>query len=312
MLQHETRNFRVADSTVLPPRAKFTKDLDKAFVITCRSLLTDSLNHFKLMFTNVHDEEEKTEENLEEKTVDNRLLELSLAGAWCLAILWLIVLLILLRRLRALSMFEEVQGPSNGRGGKKSKSKRSKKPTSLFKRGSWVSNLNLGFRSGNSRKTSLASTTNSLTPLTLLAGEQAETGSSKNPDVERAPQLLICPSQNQPQTFEAAQHGIQYLGQGVSKRGDNGRHRNVDKLGQAGTNLHSVSGRRKRSEQFGLGHRGRPTGCESGELGELRESGETGEPGELGESGGRRKGAEFGPGHPGCPAGGETRITEEL
>ena len=102
----------MADSTVLPPRAKFTKDLDKAFVITCRlttiinitivststdinanittimtstsliiacqnaitrSLLTDSLNHFKLMFTNVHDEEEKTEENLEEKTVtDNR------------------------------------------------------------------------------------------------------------------------------------------------------------------------------------------------------------------------------------------------
>ena len=112
--QHETRNFRVADSTVLPPRAKFTKDLDKAFSITCRwvissiiatninimfrSLLTDSLNHFKLMFTNVHDKEEKTEENLEEKTVtDNRLLELSLAGAWCLAILWLIVLLILLR-----------------------------------------------------------------------------------------------------------------------------------------------------------------------------------------------------------------------
>ena len=36
-------------------------------------MLTDSLNHFKLMFTNVHDEEEKTEENLEEKTVtDNR------------------------------------------------------------------------------------------------------------------------------------------------------------------------------------------------------------------------------------------------
>ena len=28
---------------------------------------------------------------------NNRLLELSLAGAWCLAILWLIVLLILLR-----------------------------------------------------------------------------------------------------------------------------------------------------------------------------------------------------------------------
>ena len=50
------------------------------------------------MFTNVHDEEEKTEENLEEKTVtDNRLLELSLAGAWCLAILWLILLLILIR-----------------------------------------------------------------------------------------------------------------------------------------------------------------------------------------------------------------------
>ena len=198
-------------------------------------------------------------------------------------------------------MFEEVQGPSNGRGGKKSKSKRSKKPTSLFKRGSWVSNLNLGFRSGNSRKTSLASTTNSLTPLTLLAGEQAETGSSKNPDDSRAPQLLLCPSQNQSQTFEAAQHGIQYLGQGVSKKDDNGRQRNVDNLGQAGTNLHSVSGRRKRSEQFGLGRCGWQIGCE---------------PGESGESGGRRKGTEeFGPGHPGypgCPAGGETRITEEL
>jgi len=302
MLQHETRNFRVADSTVLPPRAKFTKDLDKAFVITCRSLLTDSLNHFKLMFTNVHDEEEKTEENLEEKTVtDNRLLELSLAGAWCLAILWLIVLLILLRRLRALSMFEEVQGPSKDRGGKKSKNK-SKKPTSLFKRGSWVSNLNLGFRSGNSRKTSLASTTNSLTPLTLLAEDQAETRSSKNPDEERAPQLLLCRSQNQPQTFEAAQHGIQYLSQGVSKRGDNGQHKNVDKLGQARTDwLSASSNRRKRIEQFGLGYHGWPPGCESGESGE------------LGESGGRRKGTEeVGGGHPGCPAGGETRITEEL
>ena len=68
-----------------------------------RALMTDSLNHFKLMFTNMHDEEEKTEENLEEKTVvDNRLVELSLAGAWCLGILWLILLLILLRSLISL------------------------------------------------------------------------------------------------------------------------------------------------------------------------------------------------------------------
>ena len=136
-------------------------------------------------------------------------------------------------------MFEEVQGPSKGRGGKKSKNK-SKKPTSLFKRGSWVSNLNLGFRSGNSRKTSLASTTNSLTPLTLLAEDQAGTRSSTNPDEERPPQLLLCPSQNQPQTFEVDQHGIQHLGQRVFKGGDNVQHRNVDKLGQAGTDWHSA------------------------------------------------------------------------
>ena len=201
-------------------------------------------------------------------------------------------------------MFEEVQGPPKGRGGKKSKSK-SKKPTSLFKRGSWVSNLNLGFRSGNSRKTSLASTTNSLTPLTLLAEDQAETRSSKNPDEERAPQLLLCPSQNQPQTFQAAQHEVQYLCQGVSKKGDNGQQRDVDKLGQARTDwLSASSNRRKRIEQFGLGYHGWPPGCESGESGEL---------GELGESGGRRKGTEeVGAGHAGWAAGGETRITEEL
>ena len=40
-----------------------------------RSLFTDSLNHFKLMFTNPHDEE-FTEENLDEKTArDNLVME---------------------------------------------------------------------------------------------------------------------------------------------------------------------------------------------------------------------------------------------
>ena len=183
-------------------------------------------------------------------------------------------------------MVEEVEQGGKSRKGRKSK-KGSKKPTSLFKRGSWVSNLNLGFRSGNSRKTSLASTTNSLTPLPLLAQDDGETRSSKNQEEERAPQLLQRPDQNQ----QKVQPGIQYLGQGVSMGGDNGRQRKVNKLGpgwdnanQSGEEVSSVGNRRKRTDEAGNS------------------------------SGGNRRGMayEVGLGHHRWPAGGETRVTDEL
>ena len=256
------------------------------------------------MFTNVHDEEEKTEENLEEKTVtDNRLLELSLAGAWCLAILWLILLLILirfvlrestlqkknnLRRLRALSMVEEVQGVKRGDG--KRRKKRNKNPTSLFKRGSWVSNLNLGFRAGSSsRKTS---TTSSLAPLHLLAHDHhEETRPSKDSGESRPPELLLRQSQDQPQTFGAAQHGC-----------ENYRRKRMENLGQAKTDQHSS--RMEMAENRGGGNR------RNGTRGEVK-LGIFGGRGEVG-LGSRGEAGLGGLGHRGCPAGGETRVTEEL
>ena len=194
-------------------------------------------------------------------------------------------------------MVEEVEQGGKGRKGRKSK-KGSKKPTSLFKRGSWVSNLNLGFRSGNSRKTSLASTTNSLTPLPLLAQDDGETRSSKNQEEERAPQLLQRPDQNQ----QKVQPGIQYLGQGVSMGGENGRQRKVNKLGPAGWDNANQSGeevssggnRRKRTDEAGNSSGGNSSRGNS--------------------SGGNRRGMayEVGLGHHRWPAGGETRVTEEL
>ena len=193
-------------------------------------------------------------------------------------------------------MVEEVEQGGKGRKGRKSK-KGSKKPTSLFKRGSWVSNLNLGFRSGNSRKTSLASTTNSLTPLPLLAQDDGETRSSKNQEEERAPQLLQRPDQNQ----QKVQPGIQYLGQGVSMGGDNGRQRKVNKLGpgwdnanQSGEEVSSGGNRRKRTDEAGNSSGGNSSRGNS--------------------SGGNRRGMayEVGLGHHRWPAGGETRVTEEL
>ena len=194
-------------------------------------------------------------------------------------------------------MVEEVEQGGKGRKRRKSK-KGSKKPTSLFKRGSWVSNLNLGFRSGNSRKTSLASTTNSLTPLPLLAQDDGETRSSKNQEEERAPQILQRPDQNQ----QKVQPGMQYLGQGVSMGGDNGRQRKVNKLGpgwdnanqQSGEEVSSGGNRRKRTDEAGNSSGGNSSRGNS--------------------SGGNRRGMayEVGLGHHRWPAGGETRVTEEL
>ena len=52
-----------------------------------RSLFTDSLNHFKLMFTNPHDEE-FNEENLDEKTArDNLVMEVRLTFILCVTLI---------------------------------------------------------------------------------------------------------------------------------------------------------------------------------------------------------------------------------
>ena len=208
-------------------------------------------------------------------------------------------------------MVEEVQG-RKGRKGKKGR----KKPTSLFKRGSWVSNLNLGFRSGNSRKASLASTTNSFTPLSLVvAQDDAET---------RAPQLLQQPSQKQPKNFEPVQPGVQYLGDGVSmgSGGNGGRQRKVNKLGESGTDWESEGKRRllagnRRNRTVSELETVSEVGINS--AGNRRKRTETvpgvGKNSSTGNysSGKRRSSAdEVGLGGHRWPAGSETRVTEEL
>ena len=194
-----------------------------------------------------------------------------------------------LRRLRALSMVEEVQGVKRGDG--KRRKKRNKNPTSLFKRGSWVSNLNLGFRAGSSsRKTS---TTSSLAPLHLLAHDHhEETRPSKDSGESRPPELLLRQSQDQPQTFGAAQHGC-----------ENYRRKRMENLGQAKTDQHS-SRMEMAENRGGDESRGNRRNWTRGEvkLGIFGGHGEVG----LGSRG------EAGLGHRGCPAGGETRVTEEL
>ena len=181
-------------------------------------------------------------------------------------------------------MVEEVQGVKRGDG--KRRKKRNKNPTSLFKRGSWVSNLNLGFRAGSSsRKTS---TTSSLAPLHLLAHDHEETRPSKDSGESRPPEPLLRQSQDQPQTFGAAQHGC-----------ENYRRKRMENLGQAKTDQHSS--RMEMAENRGGGNRRNGTRGEV-KLGIFGGRGEVG----LGSRG------EAGLGHRGCPAGGETRITEEL
>ena len=217
-------------------------------------------------------------------------------------------------------MVEEVQG-RKGRKGKKG----GEKPTSLFKRGSWVSNLNLGFRSGNSRKASLASTTNSFTPLSLaVAQDDAETRSSKNGDEANAPQLLQHPSQKQPKSFEPVQPGVQYLGEGLSMGDGKWRQRKVNKLGEAGTDWELGRSGDEGSRRLLVGNRRNRTVSEAGTVSEVgkisagnrRKRTET-VPG-VGKSstgnycGEKSSTDDVGLGDHRWPVGGETRVTEEL
>ena len=172
------------------------------------------------------------------------------------------------RRLRAVSLVEELQGAKDRRRKKRG----SKKPSSLFKRGSWVSNLNLGFRTPSSRRTSEVNE-----PPPLIVQDDSTTRGSQHPGASKA---LVCAEQSLPKT----QLKVETSGLRASRVGDQGRQRESNKILQGEPSWNSRGGVLAET------------------VAERRSEGR----------GGRRRACVEDPGQLPWPPGAETKVTEEL
>ena len=174
--------------------------------------------------------------------------------------------------MRAVSLVEELQGAKDRRRKKRG----SKKPSSLFKRGSWVSNLNLGFRTPSSRRTSEVNE-----PPPLIVQDNSTTGGSQHPGASKA---LVYADQSLPNTFESSQLKVETSGLRATRVGDQGRQRESNKI------LHGEPSWNSRGGVLA------ETGAERRSEGR----------------GGRRRACVEDPGQLQWPPGAETKVTEEL
>ena len=172
--------------------------------------------------------------------------------------------------MRAVSQVEELQGAKDRRRKKGG----SKKPSSLFKRGSWVSNLNLGFRTPSSRRTSEVNE-----PPPLIIKDDFTTRGSQHPGASKA---LVYAEQSLPKTFESSQLKVETPGLRASRVGDKGRQRESNKILQGEPSWNSRGGVTAETERRS----------------EVR--------------GGRRRACVEDPGQLQWPPGAETKVTEEL
>ena len=172
--------------------------------------------------------------------------------------------------MRAVSQVEELQGVKDRRRKKRG----SKRPSSLFKRGSWVSNLNLGFRAPSSRRTSEVNE-----PPPLIVQDDSTTRGSQHPGASKA---LEYAGQSLPKIFESSQLKVETPGLVASRVVDKGRQRESNKILQGEPSWNSRGGVIAETERKS----------------EVR--------------GGRRKACVQDPGQLQWPPGVETKVTEEL
>ena len=156
------------------------------------------------------------------------------------------------------------------------KKRGSKKPSSLFKRGSWVSNLNLGFRAPSSRRTSEVNE-----PPPLIVQEYSTKRGSQHPG---ASQAFVYADQSLRNTFESSQLKVETPGLRASRVGDQGSQRESNKILQGEPSWNSRGG------------------VLSETVAERRSEGR----------GGRRRACVEDPGQLQWPPGAETKVTEEL
>ena len=135
-----------------------------------------------------------------------------------------------------------------------------------------MSNLNLGFRTPSSRRTSEVNE-----PPPLIVQNDSTTGGSQHPGASRA---LVNAEQSLPKTFESSQLKVETSGLRTSRVGDQGRQR--DKILQGEPSWNSRGGVIAETERRSEGRGGRRRACVE-------------DPGQLQ-----------------WPPGAETKVTEEL